>query len=131
MPENTKLEKSSKGKTKFVTLRIEEDLKTNVQKILKKLGLTESMAVHLFYKQVELQKGMPFDILLPDHTINKACKDGSRSKSLTTQDIIGDHQSEFQGKEAADHNSIPDSPSNKHQKGGLAKTLNLRSVILR
>lgn len=50
-------------------VRMDTKLKNNVSKILESLGLTESDAVKLFYRQVELHGGLPFDIKLPERIL--------------------------------------------------------------
>ena len=50
-------------------VRMDSKLKNNVSKILESLGLTESDAVKLFYRQVELHGGLPFDIKLPERIL--------------------------------------------------------------
>lgn len=50
-------------------VRMNSKLKNNVSKILESLGLTESDAVKLFYRQVELHGGLPFDIKLPERIL--------------------------------------------------------------
>lgn len=52
-------------------VRMDSKLKNNVSKILESLGLTESDAVKLFYRQVELHGGLPFDIKLPERILTE------------------------------------------------------------
>jgi DNA-damage-inducible protein J len=54
------------GKTSTIRARIEPDLKGKAEDIFHQLGLTTTQAITLFYKQVELQKGLPFDIVIPN-----------------------------------------------------------------
>ncbi|MCM1196314.1 MAG: type II toxin-antitoxin system RelB/DinJ family antitoxin [Roseburia sp.] len=46
-------------------VRMDMDLKERVSAILSNLGLNESDAVKLFYKQIELHGGLPFEIKIP------------------------------------------------------------------
>ncbi|MGY6529565.1 MAG: type II toxin-antitoxin system RelB/DinJ family antitoxin [Cyanobacterium sp.] len=46
-------------KTVTVRARMEAKLKTKVEDIFQKLGLSTTEAINLFYKQVELQQGLP------------------------------------------------------------------------
>ncbi len=55
------------AKTQTIHTRIEPELKENVDAILSQLGLTASEAVKLFYKQVVLNNGLPFEIKLPKY----------------------------------------------------------------
>lgn len=45
--------------------RIEPDLKEQAESILAALGITASNAITMFYKQIVLQRGMPFEMKLP------------------------------------------------------------------
>ena len=48
-----------------ISIRVESTLKVDVEKIFKKLGLTNSEAISLFFKMVKLNKGLPFEIKIP------------------------------------------------------------------
>ena len=45
--------------------RIEPDLKEQAETILAALGIPASNVITMFYKQIILQKGLPFDVKLP------------------------------------------------------------------
>lgn len=45
--------------------RIEPDVKENAERILAALGITASGAITMFYKQIIIHGGMPFEIKLP------------------------------------------------------------------
>ena len=45
--------------------RIEPDLKEQAESILAALGIPASNAITMFYKQIIMQRGMPFDVKLP------------------------------------------------------------------
>ncbi len=45
--------------------RIEPDLKEQAETILSALGITASNAITMFYRQIVLQKGLPFEVKLP------------------------------------------------------------------
>lgn len=52
------------AKTANLYARIEPDLKEQAEQILNALGLPPSSAITMFYKQVVLQQGLPFDAKL-------------------------------------------------------------------
>ncbi len=54
------------GKTANIRARIEPGLKIEVENILSELGLTVSETVHLLYRQIKLQRGLPFDVRIPN-----------------------------------------------------------------
>ena len=45
--------------------RIEPDVQEQAEKILSALGIPASNAINMFYKQIILQRGLPFDVKLP------------------------------------------------------------------
>ena len=45
--------------------RIEPDVKEQAEGILAALGIPASNAINMFYKQIILQKGLPFEVKLP------------------------------------------------------------------
>ena len=53
-------------KVATINTRIEPELKIAAESILHKVGLTSAEAVRLFYKQVCLHKGLPFEIKIPN-----------------------------------------------------------------
>ena len=52
-------------RTSNVFARIEPELKEQAEGILNQLGIPMSNAIGLFLRQVVMQRGMPFDIKLP------------------------------------------------------------------
>ena len=69
------------NKTSTVRARIEPDLKDRAEHVFRKLGLTTTQAITLFYKQVELRKGLPFDVAIPNETTRRtfAATDSERN----------------------------------------------------
>ena len=45
--------------------RIEPDVKEQAENILSALGVNASNAINMFYKQIILHRGIPFDVTLP------------------------------------------------------------------
>ena len=45
--------------------RIEPDVKEKAENILSTLGIPASSAINMFYKQIILQRGLPFEVKLP------------------------------------------------------------------
>lgn len=50
--------------------RIEPEVKEQAEAILNALGIPASNAITMFYKQIILKKGIPFDVRLPDHPLD-------------------------------------------------------------
>ena len=55
-------------KTSTVRARIELRLEREAEKLFHKLGLTTTQAITLFYHQVKLRNGLPFDVVVPNET---------------------------------------------------------------
>lgn len=53
------------SKTANLYARIEPDVKEQAESILTALGIPVSGAINMFYKQIILQRGLPFDVKLP------------------------------------------------------------------
>ena len=58
-------------KTAAISARIDPELKQNAEEIFTELGLTASQAITLFYKQVQFQNGLPFQVNLPNRSLEE------------------------------------------------------------
>jgi DNA-damage-inducible protein J len=72
------------AKTEMLRIRVEPSLKSSVESIFSALGLSASEAVTLFYKQVKLNRGIPFDVKLPDTSTRKAIKKSAKHDPFRT-----------------------------------------------
>ncbi len=57
------------ARNKVIAVRLDAELKDEVGEIFLDLGLTTSQATVLFYKQVLLHKGLPFELRLPSEVV--------------------------------------------------------------
>ena len=55
----------------MIRARVEPILKESVEGLFRKLGLTTTEAINLFYQQVRLHKGLPFEVKIPNATTRK------------------------------------------------------------
>lgn len=53
------------AKTANLYVRIEPEVKKQAEDILSTLGIPASNAINIFYKQIILHKGIPFDLKIP------------------------------------------------------------------
>lgn len=53
-------------KETYVRARIDENLKNDAESILSQLGLNTAEAIRMFFSQIRLRKGIPFDIRLEE-----------------------------------------------------------------
>jgi DNA-damage-inducible protein J len=70
-------------KTATIQTRIEPGLKARVEAILGKLGLSPSDAIALYYSQIALNKGLPFEVKIPNKETRKAIQDARLRRNLT------------------------------------------------
>lgn len=54
------------AKSEMLHARIDAELKEKAESIFAQLGITTSEAIKIFYKQVELNGGLPFALKIPD-----------------------------------------------------------------
>ena len=76
------------SKTATIRARVEPGLKTEVEAILLHLGLTTSEAIHLLCRQIKLQRGLPFDVRIPNGLTARtlrASKAGKGVKGFATK----------------------------------------------
>jgi len=62
------------SKSAMVRARLEPDLKDHAETIFQRLGLNATQAITMFYKQVELRDGLPFDVVVPNTTTKRTMK---------------------------------------------------------
>ncbi len=70
------------SKTATVRARIQPQLKHHAEKIFHHLGLNATQAITMFYKQVELREGLPFDIAIPTATTKRTLKATDAGRDL-------------------------------------------------
>jgi DNA-damage-inducible protein J len=54
------------AKTATIQARVDPDVKNKAQNILSKLNITMSEAISIFLTQVSLNRGIPFDVKIPN-----------------------------------------------------------------
>ena len=64
----------------MIRARTDLDVKEKAEAIFEKLGLNPTGAINLFYKQVILQNGIPFDVRIPNATTRKALAEAKTGK---------------------------------------------------
>lgn len=61
-------------KTETVRARVTPELKRSAESVFNAIGLNPSQAIVLFYKQVELHQGLPFEVKLPNYELDNGAK---------------------------------------------------------
>jgi len=70
------------SKTAMVRARLEPNLKKHTEAIFQELGLSVTQAITLFYKQVEIKKGLPFNVVIPNDETLKVFEDTDLDNNL-------------------------------------------------
>jgi len=65
-----------------IQVRVDKQTKSQVQKIFKVLDISMSEAVKLFLRQVALQKGIPFEIKIPNALTDKTLRESEQGINL-------------------------------------------------
>jgi len=78
------------AKTAMIRARTEPSLKEEVENILEKLGMSSTEAINMFYRQVKLRKGLPFDVRIPNKVTTDTFKKTDEAKELNSYDSIDD-----------------------------------------
>lgn len=77
-------------KTAVISARIDPQLKHNAEEIFKELGLTATQAITLFYKQVELERGLPFAVRVPNEVTMAALEQARTRQGLASFNTLAD-----------------------------------------
>jgi DNA-damage-inducible protein J len=81
---------SAMGKTATVRARIEPRLKRGAEAVLKKIGLTPSEAITLFFAQVKLHDGLPFPVRVPNRETKRAIREARAGTKLEAFDSVAE-----------------------------------------
>lgn len=78
------------AKEATVRARIDPELKAEVENLFKELGLSTTEAITLFYRQVKLRNGLPFDVVVPNEITEQTFKNTDAGKNLVRCDSVND-----------------------------------------
>jgi len=85
---------SNMAKTTTISARIDPNIKKQAERVFRELGLSSSQAITLFYKQVELQQGLPFIVKIPNdltaETLETARSRSNIESFNTVEDLFDD-----------------------------------------
>jgi len=70
------------SKTAVIRARIEPDLKEDAETVFHRLGVTTTQAIAIFYKQVVLRKGLPFNVAVANKTTRKTFDDTDADRDV-------------------------------------------------
>jgi len=72
----------SSTKTRMIHARIDPKLKESAERVFSTLGISTTEAIRLFLKQVQLHKGLPFPVLIPNAQTIAAIKAANNPEAL-------------------------------------------------
>ena len=70
------------SKTSTVRARLEPTLKNHAEGVFHRLGLNPTQAITIFYRQVELRGGLPFDVAIPTPTTRRTFESTDAGRDL-------------------------------------------------
>jgi DNA-damage-inducible protein J len=62
--------------------RMDPDLKAEAERILAECGLNATQGINLFYRQVVLRQGLPFDVRIPNAESREAIRESETGEGL-------------------------------------------------
>ncbi|WP_221901607.1 type II toxin-antitoxin system RelB/DinJ family antitoxin [Bathymodiolus platifrons methanotrophic gill symbiont] len=77
-------------KTAIINARIKPELKADVEAILSQLGMTTTQAITVFFEQVKMNKGIPFELKIPNAETIEAMEEARADRdmeSITIEDL--------------------------------------------
>ncbi len=69
-------------KTAAIHSRIQLEIKEQAEGILQRLGLSPTEAIRMFYTQITLRNGLPFDVAIPNDVTITALEESRNSRQL-------------------------------------------------
>ncbi len=70
------------SRTATVRARIQPELKTEVEELFDRLGVTTSEAITMFFSQVRIHKGLPFAVEIPNEVTRRTFEATDRGEEL-------------------------------------------------
>lgn len=83
------------SKTEMIRARVEPRVKRDAEEIFSTLGLSATEAITLFYRQVALCRGLPFEVRIPNARTRKAIRQAKTGKGLSRYHSVDDLMAEF------------------------------------
>ena len=74
-------------KTAIINARVQPDLKSDVETILARLGITTTQAIIMFFEQVRINRGIPFELKIPNDETIQAMQDARANRDMEPTSI--------------------------------------------
>ena len=70
------------SKTAMIRARVEPVLKGQAEGVFNAIGLSVTDAITLFYRQVQVRNGLPFDLIIPNQLTRKTMRATDQGRGL-------------------------------------------------
>jgi DNA-damage-inducible protein J len=77
-------------KTAVISARIDPKLKHSAEAVFSQLGMTATQAITLFYRQVEMERGLPFLVRIPNPDTEEALEQARTRQDLASYNTLDD-----------------------------------------
>jgi DNA-damage-inducible protein J len=108
------------AKTATVAVRIDPKLKAGAERVFKRLGLSPSQAVNLFFAQVSLRGGLPFVLRIPTADTLAAMEEAMKPEGLASYESVEDFMNVWGQRNVQKKNQGNVSVSKGHAQGASA-----------
>jgi DNA-damage-inducible protein J len=75
-----------------ISTRIDATLKQNASNILHQIGLSESDAIRMFYTQIVMHRGLPFEAKVPNDETLAAFEELDQEKNTLSRKLFSDFE---------------------------------------
>ena len=78
------------NKSAMIRARVDPSLKDEVENVFGQLGLSATQAITLFYQQVKLNRGLPFDVRIPNAVTQRTFAETDAGENIVRCDSAQD-----------------------------------------
>ncbi len=68
--------------TQMIHARIDQNVKRQAESVFSSLGINTSEAIRMFFAQVAMNQGIPFEVKIPNKETRKAIEDSRLNRNL-------------------------------------------------
>lgn len=76
------------AKTATITVRLDPQVKREAQEVLKKLGITTSQAIAMYFSQISAEKALPYHPHIPNAETEAALRDQDLRSAKNIDDLF-------------------------------------------
>lgn len=78
------------NKSAMIRARVDPALKDEVEDLFEQLGLSATEAITLFYRQVRLNRGLPFEVRVPNEVTRQTFAETDAGRNIVRCENEGD-----------------------------------------